>query len=34
MLPFSTAEGPAGMLTIGGNIIHVRYVMSPATVVP
>ncbi len=34
MLPFSTAEGSAGMLAIDGNIIHVRYVMSPETVVP
>ena len=34
ILPFSTAEGSAGLLTIDGSFIHVRYVMSPKTVVP
>ena len=34
ILPFSTTEGFAGLLTIDGSFIHVRYVMSPKTVVP
>jgi len=34
ILPFSTAEGSTGLLTIDGSFIHVRYVMSPKTVVP
>ena len=32
--PFRTADGTAGLLTIDGSDIHVRYVMSSKTVVP
>ena len=33
-LPFSTAEGSAGMLAIDGADIHIRYILSPTTEVP
>lgn len=34
IIPFSIADGPAGLLTIDGTDIHIRYIMSPTTVVP
>lgn len=33
-LPFFTPDGTAGLLTIDGSDIHIRYVMSPTTVMP
>lgn len=33
-LPFSTTEGSAGMLTIDGRLIHIRYIAQHQTVVP
>ena len=34
ILPFSTTEGSAGLLTIAGHDIHIRYIAQQKTVVP